>query len=569
MSRSRKALTCLAFAATFGWLAISEVRSSPAVLWPSVLAVGLAFLTRDIYLALLLGAFSGTLLLHNGHPWLAFQDLLGERLIVALTDRWNISVLMFTLMMGGFVALLNRNGGMSALSERLLRGRHDPRRAGLGAYFLGWVMFIDGLANAMLVGKTLRPAADRAGMSREKLAFIVDATSAPIAGLALISTWVAYEMSVIREGFVNTGDAALADSITPFSWLLVSLPYRFYNWYLLLLVFLLIWTQRDWGPMWKAERNGRAASASSEHTPHHNELSGQSVGQALIPIGILVAGVFVGLFVDGGGLEQPWNWTGIAAALGAADAAGVFVLATAVASLVALLLPWVLRAERGERRTQSGPKDQVRGGEGDTAPAGKPGRDTSLGGIQAFMHGMQQMFLPALILVFAWLLNSVLKELGAAEYLVGTLGDSLPEGWLPALVFVLSATVSFSTGTSWGTMAIVMPLAIPLAVSVTGLQVGGGMPPVLVGTVGAVLAGAVFGDHCSPISDTTIVSSFSCECDVMAHVRTQLPYALAAGAIAVLLGYAPAGWGVPPIALLLLGAAGCWATVRYVGKPCP
>jgi Na+/H+ antiporter NhaC len=134
------------------------------------------------------------------------------------------------------------------------------------------------------------------------------------------------------------------------------------------------------------------------------------------------------------------------------------------------------------------------------------------------------------------------------------------------LVFLLSATVSFSTGTSWGTMAIVMPLAIPLAVSVSGYDVGGVIPPVTVGTVGAVLAGAVFGDHCSPISDTTIVSSFSCDCDVMAHVRTQLPYALVAGVIAMVLGYAPAGWGAPPILLLGIGGAACWMAVRYFGK---
>jgi Na+/H+ antiporter NhaC len=182
------------------------------------------------------------------------------------------------------------------------------------------------------------------------------------------------------------------------------------------------------------------------------------------------------------------------------------------------------------------------------------------------MQGMREMFLPALILILAWLLNSVLQELGAAAYLVRGLGDWLPAAALPALVFILSAVVSFSTGTSWGTMAIVMPLAIPLAARVAGFEGSGGMPGPMVVTVGAVLAGAVFGDHCSPISDTTIVSAFSCNCDVMAHVRTQLPYALAAAGMAVVLGYGPAGLGVPPILLLLLGGTGCWALVRIVGR---
>ena len=187
-------------------------------------------------------------------------------------------------------------------------------------------------------------------------------------------------------------------------------------------------------------------------------------------------------------------------------------------------------------------------------------------GTQFFFQGMQAMFLPTLILVFAWVLKSVIKELGTANYLVTMLGERLPGAWLPALVFVLASTISFSTGTSWGTMAIVMPLAIPLAVKLTDFQVGMTAGPVLVATVGAVLAGAVFGDHCSPISDTTIVSAFSSDCDVMAHVRTQLPYALAAAALATFLGYLPAGYGISPWWLLGAGGLACWFLVRYRGK---
>ena len=185
------------------------------------------------------------------------------------------------------------------------------------------------------------------------------------------------------------------------------------------------------------------------------------------------------------------------------------------------------------------------------------------------MHGMQQMFLPTLILVFAWMLNSTIKELGTANYLVALLGERLPAAWLPALVFLLASTISFSTGTSWGTMAIVMPLAIPLAVRLTGFEVGSPASPVLVATVGAVLAGAVFGDHCSPISDTTIVSAFSSDCDVMAHVRTQLPYALTAALLAMIVGYLPAGYGISPGWLLAAGGLACWILVRYCGKPIP
>ena len=541
--RSWRALVAaLAFLSTFAWLLAPDLRATPAVLWPSALAVGLAFVTRDIYLSLFLGAFSGALLIHGGNPWQAFVDLFTARLIPSLSDRWNISVLVFTLLMGGFVEVLNRNGGMAAFSARLMGRSKSPRRAGLGAYFMGWLVFFDGLASSMLVGKTLRPVADRSGLSREKLAFIVDSTSSPIAGLSLLSTWVAYEMSVIQQGIANTGDAALADAIAPYSWLVISLPFRFYNWFMLLLVFLVVWLMRDWGPMFDAERASRA-----RHRPESavaNAAAGSHAALALVPLAVLVIGVFGGLFVGGGGMEMTFTFPHLVQALGKADAAIVFVIATAVASAVALGLTAVWNQAR-------------------------PPAEATGDGRRAFLEGMQQMFLPAMILVFAWVLNGVIKELGTASYLVSLLGERLPAAWLPALVFLLAATVSFSTGTSWGTMAIVMPLAIPLAVTLTSFHAGMPVSPVIAATVGAVLAGAVFGDHCSPISDTTIVSAFSSDCDVMAHVRTQLPYALTAGILAAVLGYLPAGYGVAPGWLLAAGGLSCWLLVRYCGRQAP
>ncbi len=548
MSRTRIVITLIGFLATFAWLLGPSIKSGPAALWPSVLAVGLAFVTREIYLSLFLGAFSGALLLHGGNPWNAFHDLLISRMLSSLMDRWNISVLVFTLLMGGFAEVLTRNGGMMALSLRVMGQSRSPRRAGLGAYLMGWLVFFDGLASSVLVGKTMRPIADRAGLSREKLAFIVDSTSAPVAGLALLSTWVAYEMSVIRQGLVNTGEAGLADAVAPFSWLVISLPFRFYNWFMLLLVFLLVWLMRDWGSMLAAEKASRSKvsraaveAAGPVLEPIAGPVQGSHAALALVPVGVLVMGVFGGLFVSGGGMQMSFTFAHLVEAMGKADAAAVFVLATAFASAVALAMTALW-------------------------PGATNGTGARAGGMQAFLHGLQQMFLPALILVFAWMLNSVIKELGAANYLVALLGDRLPSAWLPALVFALASVISFSTGTSWGTMAIVMPLAIPLAVKFTAFHAGQTESPILVATVGAVLAGAVFGDHCSPISDTTIVSAFSSDCDVMAHVRTQLPYALTAAGIATFVGYLPAGYGVSPWWLLGAGGLVCWLLVRYRGE---
>jgi len=529
-------ISWVAFLLTFLWLLLPDTRNSLASLWPSVLAIGLAFLTRNIYVSLFAGALAGALLLYGGNPCTAFLELFSKHLINALKDPWNLNVLIFTLLMGGLVELLQRNGGTTALAEWFLGRAHSKRKAGLGAYFLGWVIFIDGLANSMLVGKAMRPITDRAGMSRAKLAFIVDSTSSPIAGLALISTWVAYELSVIKQGFEQTQNLAAEQIPAAFTLLVQSLPFRFYNWFLLVLVFLVLWLGRDIGPMVKAEREAAAAAPPPEPesttAPKPKECS--RIHLALIPIVVLVVGVFLGLFINGGGLERDFTVASLITALGAADAAIVFVWVTAFTCLLTMIISSV-----------------------------RPTEELREGILHAFFEGMKHLFLPTLILVFAWILNSVIKDLGAAKFLSNLLSDRMPAGLLPGVVFLTAALISFSTGTSWGTMALVMPLSIPLAVTLDG---GSPDAPVVVVTIGAVLAGAVFGDHCSPISDTTIVSAFASDCDNMEHVRTQMPYALLAAGVALVLGYLPAGFGLTPWAALPLGAAVCWFVIWKKGQ---
>jgi len=501
-------------------LSVSGVVS----VWPSVLAIALAFITRNIYLSLFVGAFAGAVLLSNGNPFTAFLALFEKHLLPSLSDPWNISVLVFTLMMGGLVELLNHGGGMQALASRFLKKSETKRRAGLGVFGLGWLLFIDGLANAMLVGKSMRPITDRVGMSREKLAFIVDSTSSPIAGLSLISTWVAYELSVIQQGFVNAGQPDTA----AFPLLVQSLPFRFYNLFLLLIVFLVIWCGRDIGAMRDAEAEARPIE--SQRAARQNE---GPIWPIIVCLATLIFGVFAGLYFQGGGTLSTMSFDSMINAFGKANAALVFVWATAATVVLAMVL---------NRFTL--PKSE----------------ENSV--VKPFFDGMNQMFLPTIILVFAWTLNSVIKEMGAAKFLVSMLSDTMNPGWLPAVTFLLGSVISFSTGTSWGTMAILMPLVIPVAV---GMPDGAGT--ILVPTIGAVLAGAVFGDHCSPISDTTIVSAVSSDCDPMAHVRTQMPYALIAAAFSVFLGYLPAGWGMNPWLALAIGGIACWAVVRFVGRP--
>ena len=548
MSRNRTLAIWGLVLVTILFVFAGEASGGPAAIWPSVVAVALAFITRDIYSSLFLGAFAGAILLADGNIATAFVDLFAKHMIPPLTDRWNVSALAFSLMMGGFVELLNRIGGMQALARIVLGTGDSRRRASLGVFAMGGVVFFDGLASSMLVGKTMRPITDRAGVSREKLAFIVDSTASPIAAFALISTWIAFELTMIQNGLALYGESAFNDALafshlSPYQILIQTLPYRFYNYFVLLIVFLTVWLGRDFGPMRAAERKGPPAAPprteASDETPGRG-----SIVLTLIPLALLVVAVFGGLYLNGlTNLDSAVDLTGMARivqAFGAAEADLVFITATAFASVVAMLFLYFHgRAKKADNPTV------------------------------VFFEGMRQMFLPVLILVFAFTLGSVIRELETANWLVQILDGNFPVAALPTVVFLLAAVMSFSVGSAWGTMGLLTPLCVPIAAALTGLESGAAPGPVVIATIGAVLAGAVFGDHCSPISDTTIVSAFASGCDAVEHVRTQIPYALTAAGIAVVFGYLPAGMGISPFLPLFLGAVACWAAIRFLGRRPP
>lgn len=524
------------FLITFLWVLLPESISGPSVLWPSFLTLVMAFMTRDIYFALLVGSFSGCLLLDHGNPFRAFIHFFDQHLIPVLVKPWNVSIILFSFFMGGIVELLNRNGSMLAVAQHLLGKDMSRRRAGLGAFTMGWVVFFDGLANCMLVGKTMRAVADRAGISREKLAFIVDSTASPIASFALVSTWIATEMGLILAGFQNAGIQDPTGQLSPYRLLIESLPFRFYNYFMLAIVFLTIWMRREYGPMVNFERHARQALPSRRRATASTS-SKSSMWIGVTSLVILVAGVFLGLFLDGGGLGKPWGVSSMIDVLGQARADVVFLTVTGFVSVVVIVLTRFYLPEVTKEPL-----------------------------IQVYLDGMHTMFMPMLILVLAFTVSHVVRELETAQWLVGFLGDWFPPSLLPMIVFLLAGVMSFSTGTSWGTMGVVMPLAIPVALELTQWELGQDLHPVVISTIGSVLAGAVFGDHCSPISDTTIVSSFASGCDPMDHVKSQLPYALCAGGLAAVIGYLLSGLGVSPWWSLALGLVGCWCFIHFKGQ---
>lgn len=492
--------------------AANAAAFGPLTLLPPVLAIALAFLTRNVLLALFCGVFSGTLLLavqaHGvaGALPQAFLDLV-RRAQGAVADSWNAGILLQVFAIGGLIALMTRSGGLRAFAEKIARRATTPVGAQLTAWLLGFAVFFDDYANALIVGPAARPVTDRMRVSREKLAFIVDATSAPVAGMALISTWVAYELGLLHAAFTAIGSATPAWEV-----LVRTLPYRFYNIFILLFIPAAILMRREFGPMLAAERRCRetgevlrpGARPLQAEEPEAKDAGG-GAWLMLIPLLVLVVAAFAGFWYDGH--------------------------AKIMAGLVSLGL-WRWRQKQ-------------------------PLAD----GITAWLSGARAMVLTAVVLVLAWSLSGVLKELGTAAWLARGLSGTLPPALLPALIFLLGAVISFATGTSYGTMGILMPLAVPLAQAV-----GKGDPELVILASGAVLSGAIFGDHCSPISDTTILSSTGTACDHMDHTRTQLPYALVVAGVALLYGFLPAGLGVSPWLILPAGAGVLLLILRLFGK---
>lgn len=521
---------------------------------PPVVAITLAIATRRVVISLLVGVFCGALILAQGNVVTAAVDTLVKFLWGALYDEDHLRIFAFTLLMGAMVGVVRRSGGMIGIVDHLAPLARSRRGGQLVTWGLGLIIFFDDYANSLLLGTTMRPLCDRLKISREKLAYLVDSTAAPVAGLAIVSTWVAGEIGYIESGLTGLTFASTTPASPPpdgFEFFIATIPYRFYVLWSLLLVPLVAIFGRDFGSMLAAER--RALRADEEDRPKtpENELPGlapEAAGprrwtDAVGPIAVTV-GVILWLLIATGQAAlaekpgTPATWMNI---FGAANA-NVSLVYGALAGLLASLL-------------------LVIGGRSLTLPQAAV---AALGGAR--------LMLPALaILWLAWSLSSVTDKpnLATGAAVGELLQQMLRPEWMPTIVFVLAAVVAFCTGTSWGTMGILMALVIQTTHQLLATQGNGAGvaadDPVLIASIGSVLAGAIFGDHCSPISDTTILSSQASGCDHVAHVWTQLPYALVVAAIAILCGTIPIGFGFPVTAALLLGTLALVAALLLAG----
>ncbi|MFV0504763.1 MAG: Na+/H+ antiporter NhaC family protein [Lachnospirales bacterium] len=525
---------------------------------PPIVAISLAFITKNVILSLFLGVISGTFILSIVHNNLftaivnSYLDLI-SRILSSLADPWNAGIILQVLAIGGVVHLVGKMGGARAVAEKLIKHAKTPVSAHVITWFMGLLVFFDDYANALIVGPIMKPVFDKMKISREKLAFIVDATAAPIAGIAIISTWIGFEIGVIQDAFM----AENLEITNGFNIFLQTIPYRFYNIFMLGFVLILGFTLKDFGPMKTAGDRTLAGDIGEENlkvsqedhsgeTLEEDERVEPNIWNAIIPIGTLIFCSFLSFYFSGYAAvmsgddiasqniltASPLSISSLQVTFGNADASVALFQSALFACIVAMAMGVAKKIFTVE-----------------TA-------------INTWVNGMKSLIVTCVILLLAWSLGSVIGDLGTSAYLANLVYKvGVPAFLLPSIIFVISSLVSFSTGTAYGTMGVIMPLAVSIAV-----LSGNSDYNLTIVCTSAVLTGAIFGDHCSPISDTTILSSMGSSTNHINHVRTQMPYSLFIAGVTILVGYIPAGLGVSPLIIIPAGLLVTFILLNIFGE---
>lgn len=526
-------------------------------LLPPLVAIGFALVMREVILSLFSGIWIGALFLTDFNPLTATARSV-DFLVEALLVPDHMAIVVFSLFLGGMVGVVTRGGGAHGIVDVLEKFAKNRTRG----QFLTWVsaffLFFDDYANTLIQGNAFRPITDRLLVSREKLAYIVDSTAAPLAVCAVITTWIGFEITQIQNALgglaaqaTDPGQAAQLQAGADNAFLIFfhSIPYLFYPLLALAFVLMIIVMKRDFGPMLVAER--RAASGGGVLRPGSTpaaDTSQESLQPSpgkprrwfnmALPVFTVIGVALAGLYITGMSALEPGE-ANLTAIIGEANPFTALLWASFAGCAVAIVLVIFQKIL------------------------------TASEAMESMVGGMQSMLMAVIILALAWALGGVTEEVGTGSFLASRLSESLPLALLPGLVFFIAAVTAFSTGTSWGTMAILFPVVVPLAVAMgAGVGFAGGEHyAILLGSVSSVMAGAVFGDHCSPISDTTVLSSMSSSCDLIDHVRTQLPYALVVAVVALLVGELPAAmeW-IHPLWGILLGLVILYVILRIYGK---
>ncbi|MFW5972467.1 MAG: Na+/H+ antiporter NhaC family protein [Bacteroidota bacterium] len=456
------------------------------VLAPAVIAIVLALWTRQVYLSLLVGLWVGTTILAGGNPVVGLRELI-DQIVAVFLDAGNTRVILFCLLVGGLIALVQASGGVHGFVEFARRRGWGTTRRGAEvlAWAVGMVIFVESSITSLTVGAVSRPFFDRLNLPREKLAYYCDATSAPVCMSIPLNGWGAYVLGLLAA-------QGLADQAVPL--LATSLLFNFFCWMAILFSLILAVTGWGFGPMRRAEERARTGAVTrpgsrpmiSEEVAGLQPVAGipHRARNLLVPIIVMVLMIFVGLYVTGDGNLME----------GSGSTSVLWAVASAIG--VAVLL-YALPLANGRRILSLSESTEY------------------------ILKGSSGLVGVTVLIVLAFALGQVSRALDMGPFLVGLMGEGLPVWWVPAAVFVVGCFISFTLGSSWTAFAIMVPIAIPLA---QGIDVSSAL------MLGALLSGGVYGDHASPLSDTSIISSMSSACDHIDHVNSQLPYtALLAG----------------------------------------
>ena len=564
----------------------NKPETSVIPLWmsilPPLLAIVFALVFKEVIFSLFAGLFAGGAIMGvyaEGFKgvFTGFFKVIDTYIINALNDSGHLSVVVFSVIIGGIVAVISRNGGMQGIVNGIIKYATNARSGQMATFLLGISIFFDDYANSLVVGNTMRPITDKLKISREKLAYIVDSTAAPVAAIAFVTTWIGAELGYISNGLdkINADEIIIDEGV--YSIFLNSLAYSFYPILTLLFMVYIIWRQKDFGLMLKAESRARQGKTVNpeENNADLTELEDlepvegikHRAMNAVLPVLTIVFGTLIGLLFTGfeslqGQLLSVNNtlvdlsWSGIwsnmnqltlptetfGQKLGSLIGSSDSYTALLWSSLSALALAVILTTSQKIMNL----KDTI---------------DTAISGFKTMIPAI-------LILVLAWSLALVTEDMHTAEFLAQLIDGRIAPWLIPVFTFVLAGLVAFSTGSSWSTMALVYPLIIPATWQIcmnSGLDTPEAMG-IFYNVVSAVLAGSVLGDHCSPISDTTILSSLASGCNHIDHVRTQIPYALTVGGVSVVCGTMFTALGLSPILGFLVSFGVLILIVELIGK---
>ncbi len=592
---------------------ITKFRVKEIPLWlsivPPLFAIALALFFKEVIISLFAGIWAGAFIANGLQISTIIYSLLEvvqKYVVEALIDSGHMSVIIFSLMIGGMVAIISRNGGMAGVVQALSRYANSPRSAQFITWLLGVAIFFDDYANTLIVGNTMRSVTDKFKVSREKLAYIVDSTAAPVSAIAFVTTWIGAELGYIEGGIGQLQNFEY--NVSAYSIFISSLKYSFYPILTLAFILLLIYFKKDYGAMYKAELRAKStgqvspARTAEEDEPNMEDLTPVKGAplkwyNAALPVIVVILMTIFGLVSTGmdsshsslvennleiasGGWGDTWHSLKY---LSLSDKEmEVFTSTSNVNSEQRTLIVDQLEKVGFSQRLG------ILIGNADSYVALLWA--SLLGIVLAIfltiskkimslfetMHTMTTGFktmMPALIiLTLAWSLALVTEELYTANYLTSILQDNISPYAMPMLIFVLSAAIAFSTGSSWSTMAILYPIAIPTTWAICMAQ---GIAPevsfeILLNVIAVVLAASVMGDHCSPISDTTILSSLASDCNHIDHVRTQMPYALTVGGVSLVAGglstFLGGGWMISIIIMLVSISLLAFIIIRFGKK---